>query len=400
MKNLSYEQSREKIYELRDDGKFLQAIEVSQHLSNELLEDLEHSNIPEEKKFILFFLMNNYYIEGTILRQVNNFFQSDVSLNKGLQIANELDDIQTTAKIYSALANNQYQNGFLEQSLSLLRKGLELIKDSDFITEKIMIQGNIGQILCILGDFDTADELLTFMLNELERLEKREFFGNAYFSLAMLKYYKSLFEEALLLFERALYEYQQHSKPRNMFMSTVELIRTNIQLGNIEKAELLIESLSKIEFEGKGEKEELEKLLLFVHIFIARKEYSIAKYSLEATLDNLNTNSLVIYKIIIMYLRAALHCLENENNEAMQLITSIKSELQNQQYIIYQAQTNYIQAWAEFNGNQTENAKKTLELSFVQTNGKIFHFGMFFLPHPFKEFLETQHQVHIEKQQS
>jgi tetratricopeptide (TPR) repeat protein len=400
MKNLSYEESRDKVFALRDDGKFLQAIELSQLLSNELLEDLENTSDTIKRSYILKFIMNNHYIEGTLLRQVNNYYQSDIILQKSLELAQELKDNQSIAKIYSALANNQYQNGYLEQALLLLQKGFVLIKDSDYVIEKVMLQGNIGQILCILGDFDIADSLLSSMVHELEQLGEKSFFGNAYYSLAMLKYYRNLFQESLLLFERAYYEYETNKKPRNMYMTLAELIRTNIQLDNIEEAELLIEKLSKIEFEGKGEKEDLEKLILFVNIFIARKEFSIAIYSLEATIQNLDKIDLNVYKILIQFLRAVIHCLVNENDKALKLLEIINDELNSQEYIIYKSQANYVQAWAEFNENRIENAKQILEHSFTQSKGKLFNFGMFFIPESVKLFIEEQFELFSQKQQS
>jgi len=400
LKHLSYEESREKIYLLRDEGKFLQAIEVSQLLTNELLSDLVTTNIPEQQNTIKKFLMNNYYIEGAILRQVNNLFQSEILLHKGLEIAFEYNDVRTISKIYSALANNHFQNGNLEYSLELLNTGFSYIENTDFVLEAIILQGNMGQIHSMLGEFEKADEILTTLVHSLELLKKREYLGNAYYSLALLKYNRNQYEETIIWLVRSIDQFEKNNKPRNLYMSKVELIRTFIQLNEIEKAEETIEQLNQITFEGKGEKEELEKLILFVNIFIKRQEYTIAIFSLDSILTNLDSVEQVVCKIIIRFLRAVIHCLSNENEKAIELIEKIYSEIDSTRYIIHITQTNYIQAWAEFNLENIENAENILMNSFKKTKGKIFNFDMFYLTKNFLVFLNNTNKNYLLKQQS
>ncbi len=198
MHSKDYKKARDRIFELRDEGKFLQAIDAAQLFSQQLQQDLLSTDIIETQLKIKEFLSSTFYIEGAMLRQIRNYFQSDIVLYKGLAIAEEIKSFQMIAKIYSALANNKYQQGFIEQTLELLQKGYEVIKDSTFYVEKVMIQGNIGQTLNLLGEFDAAEHIISTMVSEIEKLNMIDYLGNAYLSLGEYKFNQGLFKEALL----------------------------------------------------------------------------------------------------------------------------------------------------------------------------------------------------------
>lgn len=400
MHSNDYKNSRDKIFQLRDEGKFLQAIESAQLFSQQLEQDLSITDIDATKKYIREYLSSTYYIEGAMLRQIRNYFQSDNVLYKGLAIAEEIKDIQMIAKIYSALANNKYQNGYLEQTLELLQKGYEVIKDSTFYIEKVMIQGNIGQTLNLLGEFDAAEHIISSMVSEIEKLNMLEYLGNAYLSLGEFKYNQGIFKDALLWYRKSVHNFTVMKKYRNLYFTTLQLIKTYIQLGEIDKAEECMEELSKIEYEGKSDKEELEKLLLFVSIFIARKDFTIAKFSLESILQNNELIEMPEYNALFLYQRASIHCLESEPEIVLTLIDSIQELVKDKQNIMLLSHLNYLKVWALIQLDKTEEAKEILYLSFVRSKGRLLHAGMFFLPKEIVTFFRKELLSFKEKQQS
>lgn len=400
MHSTDYSKTREKIFELRDDGKFLQAIEIAQLFSQQLLQDLTVTDIEETKNRIKAFLCSNNYIEGAMLRQIRNYFQSDTVLHKGLVIAEEIKDFQMTAKIYSALANNKYQNGYLEQTLELLQKGYEVIKDSTFYVEKVMIQGNIGQTLNLLGEFDAAEHIIASMVGEIEKLDMLDYLGNAYLSLGEFKFNQGLFKDALVSYRKSIENFTATKKYRNLFFTNIQLIKTYIQLGEIDTAEECIEELTKIEYEGKGDKEELEKLLLFVYVFIARKDFTIAKFSLETIVNNNEMEEMPEYKALFLYQRATIYCLESEAENALPLVETIKGLVKDKQNIILHSHLNYTKAWALIQLDRSEEAKEFLHLSFLRSKGRLLNAGMFFLPKDILNFFRKEQLRFKEKQQS
>lgn len=400
MHSKDYKKSRDKIFELRDEGKFLQAIEAAQLFSQQLQQDLLSTDIDATKVYIKEFLCSNFYIEGAMLRQIRNYFQSEIVLYKGLAIAEEIKDIQMKAKIYSALANNKYQNGYLEQTLELLQKGYEVIKDSTFYIEKVMIQGNIGQTLNLLGEFDAAEHIISTMVSEIEKLEMLEYLGNAYLSLGEYKFNQGLFKEALLWYRKSVDNFTAMKKYRNLFFTTVQLIKTYIQLGEIDTAEDCIENLTKIEYEGKGDKEELEKLLLFVSIFIARKDFAIAKFSLETIITNNELDEMLEYKALFLYQRASIHCLEFETENVLTLVETIQEIVKDKQNIMLLSHLQYLKAWALIELDRTDEARALLHRCFLRTKGRLLNAGMFFLPKDILSFFRKEQLSFREKQQS
>jgi len=391
---------RDKIFSLRDEGKFLQAIEAAQLFSLQLQQDLSETDIEETQTYIKKFISSTYYIEGAMLRQIRNYFKSDAVLYKGLAVAEETKDVQMIAKIYSALANNRFQNDYIEQTLELLQKGYEVIKDSTFYVEKVMIQGNIGQTLNALGEFDAAEHIISTMVGELEKLGLIEYFGNAYTSLGEYKYNQGLYKDALHWYKKSVENFTAMKKQRNLFFTTVHLIKTLIQLGEIDTAEQYIEELTKIEYEGKGDKEELEKLLLFVYIFIARKDFTIAKFSLETIETSSNTIDIFDYKALLLFQRVTIHCLEFEAEQALKLIKTIRETIKDKQYIMFQSQLNYLEAWALIQLDRTQEAREKLLLSFKKSKGRFLNAGMFYLPKEIVTFFRKELLYFKEKQHS
>lgn len=395
-----YIKLRDKIFVLRDEGKFLQAIEAAQLFSLQLQQDLSETDIEETKIYIKKFISSSYYIEGAMLRQIRNYFQSDIVLLKGLAVAEETEDVQMIAKIYSALANNKFQNGYLEQTLELLQKGYEVIKDSTYYVEKVMIQGNIGQTLNTLGEFDAAEHIITSMLGEIEKLGMVEYIGNAYVSLGEYKFNQGLFKEALQMYKYAIENFTLMKKQRNLFNASVQLIKTYIQLGEIDTAEKSIEDLIKIDYEGKGDKEELEKLHLFVSIFIARKDFTIAKFSLETVAKSIDTNEMVEFKALFLFQRVIIHCLESEAEEALNLLETISETANEKEYVVYRSQLYYLKAWALLQLQRIQEAKEILDFSFLRSKGRLLNSGMFYLPKDIVTFFRKEQLYFKEKQHS
>lgn len=400
MDSKDYLNTRDKIYLLRDEGKFLQAIETAQLFSQQLQQDLSITDIKATKEFIKEYLCSTYYIEGAMLRQIRNYFQSDIVLYKGLAIAEEIKDIKLIARIYSALANNKFQNGYLEQTLELLQKGYEVIKDSTHYVEKVMIQGNIGQTLNTLGEFDSAEHIISTMVSEIEKLGMVEYLGNAYLSLGEYKFNQGLFKDALFWYRKSIENFTEMKKHRNLYFITIQLIKTYIQLGEIETAEQYINELTKIEYEGKGDKEELEKLLLFIFIFIARKEFTIAKYSLDTITVSLESDEMVEYKALFMFQRSVIHCLEFEFEKTLELVDKINKEEKYKQYIMYKSQLTYLQSWSLLQLNRINEAKEILENSFQKSKGRLLVAGMFYLPKEILNYFKKEQIKFKEKQQS
>lgn len=400
MKSKEYKKHRDKIYSLRDEGKFLQAIEAAQLFRLELQEDLSIADIESTRAKIKNLLMGTYYIEGAMLRQTRSYFQSDIVLYKGLEIAEELKEAQMKAKIYSALANNKFQNGYLEQTLELLQKGYEVIKDSTYYVEKVMLQGNIGQTLNTLGEFDAAEHIITSMVGEIEKLEMDDYLGNAYVSLGEFKFNQGLFKDALNWYKKSIENFTLMKKQRNLFNAYYQMIKTYIQLGEIDTAEKYIEELSKIDYEGKGDKEELEKLNLFVSIFIARKDFSIAKFSLENVSQSIESNELVEFKALFLFQRVVIHCIESEAKEALHLIEIISETFKEKEYIVYRSQLTYVKVWALIQLERIQEAKEILHLSFLRSRGRLLNAGMFYLPKDILSFFRKELLYFKEKQQS
>ncbi len=171
-------------------------------------------------------------------------------------------------------------------------------------------------------------------------------------------------------------------------------------MGEIDTAEGCMEDLSKIEYEGKGDKEELEKLLLFVTIFIARKDFTIAKYSLESIITNNELDKMLEYKALFLYQRVCIHCIESEAENVTALIESIQELVKDKQNIMFHSHLNYLNAWAYIQLDRTDDARAILHRSFLRTKGRLLNAGMFFLPKDILSFFRKEQLSFKEKQQS
>jgi tetratricopeptide (TPR) repeat protein len=385
------EQHYNEIVELFYDQKYLTAIEKSTFLIQELQLHIQDEDSQEQTILYKTYLANIFQLLGQEHEVISQYSSSIKYYNQALTIAKEIGSLQIQIRVYSGLSNVCYLKGHIKQAIEYLLIAKEMVEQTTLQNEKIMILGNLVQNYNEVFDFETAHTYFDLLQESLVQFNITSYFGNSKYLLGLIESNKTNHSLAIEYFKEAEEYFKNLSHNAGLFSVTIEIIRSKIILDQLDEAEQLILSLNAIVFEGKGEKEEIEKLLLYIVIFIKRQEFSIALFSIDEVRNSIKKLELYFHHIILLNFEAIIYCLEDKIDKALKVVEDFKSYYNPEFGISRVIQIRYTEVWALLKINKVSEATIVAKECAKETSFRFLNHDTFYLPSEVTEFIQKYH---------
>jgi tetratricopeptide (TPR) repeat protein/KaiC/GvpD/RAD55 family RecA-like ATPase len=202
--------------------------------------------------------LDNGYFE-TALRIYNNLAQtlpneqSEKRLNcseKGYALAKKAGCIRWISRIGITLAYSYSNMGDNTKAVSLVEEAEALNRKTGSLTDLHYSMSTLGVLYQILGDWDRSERYYEEALKIAKTLDLLPRIAEGYGNLAALRFEEGEYAKAQELYENANVTYETAvSKPTSQMDVYQELIRTCIELEEIEKARGLLQRLQEFALE-------------------------------------------------------------------------------------------------------------------------------------------------------
>jgi tetratricopeptide (TPR) repeat protein len=168
---------------------------------------------------------------------------------KGYELAKKVGDIRYVPWIGVLLSGMNIGMGNMNKAVSLAEESVALDKKTGNIIHLSMSIGFLGFVYQILGEWDRSEQFHKEALSISQRLKDFQSISGSYVNLGWLHFDRGEYAKARDLFEKA-YEVCEKAGAKYYQMDFSRwLILASIELGEIEKASNLIDSLQKFALE-------------------------------------------------------------------------------------------------------------------------------------------------------
>jgi tetratricopeptide (TPR) repeat protein len=206
--------------------------------------------------------LDNGYMD-TALREYNNLpltFQPDERgkaleyLEKGYELAKKVGDVHHQSWLGVHLGGLYAGMGKTSEAVKIIGESAALDTKVNNLPNLAFSKWGQGMGCLMLGEWEEAEQLLMEALTIANKLGQFQQIGNTYGALGFLNFNKGDYRKALEFFEKTMTEDDKAGAKHAKMEDSNFLIWTLIELGEIEKAESLLDDLEKfaVEVNDKG----------------------------------------------------------------------------------------------------------------------------------------------------
>jgi len=200
--------------------------------------------------------LDNGHME-TALRIYNNFpgalpaeeIERGLELyEKGFELAKKVGDLYFQSWIGTGVAEMYVGMGDMDKALLLVEGSIALDRKAGNLSHLSLSLGELGFIQQILGGWEKAEQYYNEALKNSQRLEDFQSINNSYGLLGWLHFDKGEYVKAREYLEKVVKAIEK-ARIKSVLSAHIILIWTYVELGEIKKAENLIDRLHKYAFE-------------------------------------------------------------------------------------------------------------------------------------------------------
>ncbi len=212
------------------------------YLNNLFEESLtSHKLQPEIKSIVNEILLDGHRDHFHLSRYVEEKIKLENKLNVALHIASELENRYQIARFYYLLALVQRDSGNIEDSHNYTHKALELLITTGNKALLASVEGNLGTINAILGQYDEATAIFTDILKIFRNLKTSRYIALTTKYLGEIALNRGDYEEAIRLYEEAIQILEElNLKETYQYCTLAELY---LQTGKLNKFEIIVKSI-------------------------------------------------------------------------------------------------------------------------------------------------------------
>ena len=173
---------------------------------------------------------------------------------KGYELAKKVGDITSQSWLGLGLSYMYGMMGNMDKGVSLLEESAALDKKADHIAHLTFSLNGLALASLILGDWDKSEQYCKEALRNAQKLDDFQSIASSYALPGRLHFEKGEYAKAREFYEKQHEVYEKHGAKSSQVNASQNLIWTYIELGEIEKADNLIDNLRKyaLEVDDKG----------------------------------------------------------------------------------------------------------------------------------------------------
>jgi len=172
-------------------------------------------------------------------------------LEKAFELAKKVGTIDWIALIDLHLAYTYMGMGNVNKAVTLAEESAALNRKTGNMIQLSWSLGHLGLYYQVLGEWDKSEQYRKEALNIAQRLDDFQSVAGSYTGLGWFSLDKEEYVKARELFEKAYEVHERHGAKSSQMYASQYVIATDIELGEIEKANNLIGSLQKFALEAK-----------------------------------------------------------------------------------------------------------------------------------------------------
>lgn len=204
--------------------------------------------------------LDNGYTQ-TALRAYNNLAiafppeereQALECTEKGYELAKKTGDIQFRSWIGTQLVNRYFNMGNMPKAKILAEEAVALDTKTGNLPNLALSKGALGVGFFMLGEWDKGEQYLNEALSLSQKLKQWQQEEGNYWFLGWLQFIKENYHKALEFFEKANAVYEKAGAEYDKMSDSFLLISTYIELGELEKAEKLLNDFRRFALETKN----------------------------------------------------------------------------------------------------------------------------------------------------
>lgn len=192
---------------------------------------------------------------------------------KGLELAKKIGHIAQISWTGVNLSYPYYGMGNANKASSLVEESVALDRKSGNISNLAFSLSTLGAFNWALGEWDKSEQLLKEALNIAQRLNQFQQIAGCYEFLGWLHFDKEEYVKAREFFDNEVDVYEKAGAKYLQISSFQNLVFVYIELGEIEKANNLIDRLSKFALEVKDKQLIANVNVLRAGLFRAQKRW-------------------------------------------------------------------------------------------------------------------------------
>jgi tetratricopeptide (TPR) repeat protein len=192
---------------------------------------------------------------------------------KGLALAKKTGDSSLYAFFLYSLAGEYLNRGEFDKAITLGEEGLTLAKKAGDITFIPWYLFALGSVYQRLGEWDKSEQYYKEAVDASRNQNEFQTDSETCFSFARLHFDKEEFTKAKELFEEAVKIWEKAGAKLGQMAISEFLIWTSIELGELEKAQNLLDSLQKFALETEEKWLKIDEMALRAMLFRAQKKW-------------------------------------------------------------------------------------------------------------------------------
>ena len=193
---------------------------------------------------------------------------------KGLELAKKIGDISLNVFFLYALAGEYSQRGELDKAIALTEEALMVAKKTGDLVFIPWFLNALGDAYRMLGEWDKSEQYLKEAVNTSQNQNEFQTVATSHLYFGLLHFDKEEYLSAKESFEEAVRVVERAGNRAWQFGLSTPLISTSIELGELEKAQDLLDSLQKFAQETNDATYKITEIALRAMLLRAQKKHA------------------------------------------------------------------------------------------------------------------------------
>jgi tetratricopeptide (TPR) repeat protein len=224
--------------------------------------------------------LDNGYVDTALLayndlaaRSSEGYEKSLEYHEKGYELAKKVGNISSQSWLGLSLSYMYGVMGNMDKGLSLLEETAALDRKIGYIAHLTFSLDGLALASRILGDWEKSEQYCKEALRNAQKIDDFQSIANNYSSFGGLYFEKGEYAKAREFYEKQREVYEKHGAIKSQIGASTNLIRTYIELGELEKARNLLDSLQEFALKTENKRLIARADVLRAMLFRAEKKW-------------------------------------------------------------------------------------------------------------------------------